>query len=160
MIPLQVKAVVGAVLAMILFSAGYHFGGLASKTALETDHAAQLQAVVDRLDENAREAAADHAKQQRVIDAYDATKDIPDPASIGTAHRVLILAAAGGGCPVPETGAVAGGAPDPARVAIGPSRVEQALDAYIKACGRDVKKLTAGQALASRNGVENHPAGP
>lgn len=145
---IYVKLGAAAVLLAIAAGAGYHFGGLASKTALEAQHAAQLQAVVDRLDENARQAAADQLKQQKVIDAYDATKDIPDPASVGTAHRLLIVAAAGGGCAVPEAGALAGRDPDPARIAIGPSRVEQALDDYIQACGRDTKKLIAAQALA------------
>jgi hypothetical protein len=140
----------GAAVALLTVSAGagYHFGGLASKTALEAQHVAQLQAVVDAMDENARQAAADHATQQRVIDAYDATKNIPDPASIGTAHRVLIVAAAGGGCPVPEAGTLAGRTADAARSAVGPSEVERRLDDYIQACGRDDKKLTAAQALA------------
>lgn len=148
--PYAIYLKIGAAIALIAVAAGagYHFGGLVSKTALEADHVAQLQAVVKAMDENARQAAADHTHLQGVIDRYDATKDIPDPASIGTAHRVLIVAAAGGGCAVPEAGALAGGAPAAARIAVGPSRVEQALDDYIQACGRDAKKLTAAQALA------------
>ena len=129
-------------------AAGYHFGGLASKAALQADHVAQLQAVVNAMDENARQAAAGELKQQRVIDRYDATKDIPDPASVGTARRVLIVAAAGGGCAVPETATLAGRAPDATRSTVGPSEVERRLDEYIQACGRDDKKLTAAQALA------------
>lgn len=136
------------VLLVIAAGAGYHFGGMASTTALEADHAAQLQTVVNQLDENARQAAADHAHMQGVIDRYDATKDIPDPAGVGTARRVLIVAAAGGGCAVPEAAALAGGAPDAARGTVGPSEVERRLDDYIQACGRDDKKLTAAQALA------------
>ena len=145
-----IKLGAAAVLLAIAAGAGYHFGGLASKTALEAQHAAQLQAVVNRLDENARQAAADHASQQKVIDAYDATKDIPDPASVGTAHRVLLLAASAGGCPVPEAGTVAGGAPRPAPIAIGPSEVERRLNDYIQACGGDAKRLIATQGLAPK----------
>lgn len=145
---IYIKIGAAALLLAIAAGAGYHFGGLSSKTALEADHVAQLQAVVNAMDENARAAAADHATQQKVIDRYDATKDIPDPASVGTAHRLLILAAAGGGCAVPETGPLAGRAPDASRSTVGPSEVERRLDDYIQACGRDDKKLTAAQALA------------
>src|SRR5258708_38758805 len=78
----------------------FHLGGLSSKTALEAQHVAQLQAVVATMENNARDAAAAHAKQQRAIDAYDAPNDVPDPASVGSAHRVLLLAASAGSCPV------------------------------------------------------------
>jgi hypothetical protein len=140
----------GAIVAMVaaLFATGYHIGALSSKTALEADHTAQLQAVVNAMDENARQAAADHAHMQGVIDAYDATKDIPDPASVGTAHRVLIVAAAGGGCPVPEAAAVAGRAQASAPIAIGPSEVERALDDYIHACSADAAQMNPMIALA------------
>jgi hypothetical protein len=138
-----------ALLAAVLFGGGFYFGGLRSKTALEADHAAMAKAATDALLTQAAQAAADHDKQQKVIDTYDATKDIPDPASVGTAHRVLLIAAADS-CPVPEAGAVASGAPAAARVAIGPSEVERRLDDYVQACGRDVKKLIAAQALATK----------
>jgi hypothetical protein len=144
----DLEMIIAAGLLILVGGVSFHVGGLAPRAALEAQHAAQLQAVVDRLDENARQAAADHLHMQGVIDHYDATKNIPDPASVGTAHRLLIVAAAGGGCAVPEAGTVAGGAPDPARVTLGPSRVEQALDDYIQACGHDAKKLTAAQSLA------------
>lgn len=145
---LYVKLGAAALVLAIAAGAGYHFGGLAAKTALEADHAAQLQAVVNQLDENARQAAADHLHLQGVIDHYDATKDIPDPASVGTAHRVLIVAAAGGGCAVPEAGTVAGGAQAPAAIAIGPSPIERALDDYIKACSADADQMIPMVALA------------
>lgn len=145
-----------AVLLAIAAGAGYYFGGLASKTALAADHAAQLQAVVNRLDDNAREAAADHLHLQGVIDHYDATKDIPDPASVGTAHRLLIVAAAGGGCAVPEARALAGGAPNAATIAIGPSAIERALDDVFQTCGVDSKRLIAAQALAPNATIGTH----
>lgn len=134
----------GAVLlcTVIAFGSGYHFGGMASKTALEADRAAQLQAVVNQLDENARAATADHARLQGVIDTYDAIKDSPDLAyaAAGTAHR-LYIRAAGGGCDVPETPAVASGAQAPAAVTLGPSGVERALGDYIAACSADAAQM-------------------
>jgi hypothetical protein len=146
-----IKIGAAALLLAIAAGAGYHFGGLASKTALEADHAAQLQAVVNRLDENAREATADHAHLQRVIDRYDATKDIPDPASVGTAHRVYLYAASACGGGLPEARALAGGVPGATPVTIGPSEVERRLDDYIRACGEDANLLRTVQALAPLN---------
>jgi hypothetical protein len=143
---LYIKLAAGAGL---LFWA-YHLGGNASRAALEADHAAMATAATKALLAQAAQAAADHASQQRVIDAYDATKDIPDPASVGTAHRVLLLAAGAGDCPVPEAAAVAGGAPRAPAVTIGPSEVERRLDDYIQACGEDTKLLRTVQALAPK----------
>lgn len=145
-----IKVGAAALLLAIAAGGGFYFGGLRSTAALERDHADMAEATTKALLAQAAQAAVDHASQQKVIDAYDATKDIPDPASIGTAHRVLLLAAAGGGCAVPETGTVAGGAAGPAPIAIGPSEVERRLNDYIQACGGDAKRLTAAQALASR----------
>lgn len=149
--PYLTYAKIGAAVALLAIVAGigFHLGGLRATAALEADHAAMAEAATKALLAQAAQAASDHASQQKVIDRYDATKDDPDPASIGTAHRVLIVAAAGG-CPVPEAGALAGRAAEPARVAIGPSEVERRLNDYIQACGRDVKKLTTAQALAPR----------
>jgi hypothetical protein len=148
--------------------AGFHFGGLSAddklnayKTTEEAQHVAQLQAVVSTMENNARDAAADHAKLQKVIDAYDATKDIPDPASIGTAHRVLLLAASAGAasdCPVQQTGPMAGGSASASggagETAKAQSRlvtlVEADLDDYIAACGRDDKRLVLAQGLAPK----------
>lgn len=46
MTPIQYAKLAAAVLVVVLlFGGGYHFGGLASKTALEADHAAQLKAL-------------------------------------------------------------------------------------------------------------------
>jgi hypothetical protein len=144
----------------VLFAAlCFYLGGLAPKAALERDHADMAQAATRALLAQAAQAAADHASQQKVIDDYDANKDIPDPASIGTARRVLLLAAAGAGnCPVPETGAVAGGG---ARPAGGASEAREAqsglvtlleadLDDYIAACDRDDKRLILTQGLAPK----------
>lgn len=157
-----------AALALALAGGGYHFGGLSAddklnayKTAAEAQHVAQLQAVVTTMETNARDAAADHAKLQKVIDAYDATKDVPDPASIGTAHRVLLLAASAAGagdCPVQQTGPVAsggagssGGASETRKAQSGLVQVLEAdLDDYIAACGRDDKRLVLTQGLGPK----------
>jgi hypothetical protein len=138
----------GAIIAMAaaLLATGYHIGSLSSKTALEADHAAQLQAVVNVMDENARQAAADHAHQQGVIDAYHATPI--DPLVAGAAHRVYVYAASASGCGVPQAGAVAGGAQASAPVAFGPSEVERALDDYIQACSADAAQMNPMIALA------------
>lgn len=151
---------------LLLSGGGFYFGGLRSaaslsayKTAVEAQHATQLTAVVKVLEDNARAAAADHAKQQKVIDHYDATKGIPDPASIGTAHRVFLVAAGGpSDCPLPEAGGVAGGGPGPAGGASEAGKaesrlvtiVEADLDEYIAACGNDDKRLVLTQGLAPK----------
>lgn len=168
MTPLQYAKLGGILFACLLLSgSGFYFGGLRSaanlsayKTAVETQHATQLQAVVKVLEDNAKAAAADHAQQQKVIDHYDAIKDLPDPASIGTAHRVLLLAAGAGAsdCPVQEGGGVASGG---ARPAGGTSETRKAqsglvqvleadLDDYIAACGRDDNRLVLAQGLAPK----------
>ena len=138
----------GAIVAMVaaLFAAGYHIGGLSSKTALEAQHTAQLQAVVNAMDENARQAAADHAHQQGVIDAYHATPI--DPLVAGAAHRVYVYAASACGGSVPQAASVAGGAQASAPIALGPSEVERALDDYIHACSADAAQMTPMIALA------------
>lgn len=138
----------------------FHQGGLGPTAALERDHADMAEATTKALLAQAAQAAADHASQQRVIDAYDATKDIPDPASIGTAHRVLLLAGAacGDSDPVPETGPVAsGGAHSSGGAGETPkaqSRLVQVLEAdlddYIGACGRDDDRLVLTQGLAPK----------
>lgn len=131
---------------VIAAGAGYHFGGLSSKTALEADHVAQLEAVVKAMDENARQAAADHAHMQGVIDGY--AKTPIDPIVPGAAHRVYVFAASACGGGVPEAGSVAGGVQAPAAVAIGPSPVERALDDYIRACSADAAQMNAMIQLA------------
>lgn len=157
-----------ALLLALAFGAGFHFGSLSAddklnayRTAVEAQHAAQLQAVVDTMTAHDNQAAAQHAADQRVIDRYDATQGIPDPASVGTAHRVLLLAASfdgTGDCPVQQTGPLAGGS---APSAGGTRETRQAqpgliqvleadLDDYIAACGRDDKRLILTQGLAPK----------
>lgn len=135
MIPLQIKAIAGAVLAVILFGAGW----TVCKWRYEALQAAQLKAVADAYQSQVLAREASEKKLQEVTDRYDAIKDIPDPATVGVAHRLLIAAA--GGCTVPEARTVAGGAQAPAAQSLGPSRVERSLGAYIKACSADAAQM-------------------
>lgn len=157
-----------AALAALLLWTGWHFGGLSKddelnkyKTVQEAQYAASLKTVADTLNKQIQDGVTARAAQQKVIDAYDTTKNVRDPASVGTAHRVLHLAASSsgaGGCPVPETGAVAsggahpsGGAGEAAKAQSGlVSLVEADLDDYIAACGRDDKRLLLTQGLAPK----------
>jgi hypothetical protein len=157
-----------AALTLALVAGGYHFGGLSAddklnayKTAVEAQHAAQIQAVVDAMTKHDKQAAAQHAADQKAIDRYDANKDVPDPASIGTAHRVLLIAASSpdtGDCPVQQAGTVAGRSADTSGGAGEAEKaksrlvslVEADLDDYIAACGRDDKRLVLTQGLAPK----------
>jgi hypothetical protein len=132
-----IKLGAAALLLALAAGAGYHFGGLASKTALEAQHAAQLQAAVTALDTQASQRVAAEAKLAKVQNDYDTIKDIPDPVSVGLAHRLLIAAPSACSGPMPGATAVAGGAPAAAAVAVGPSAVERRLNDYIEACGAD-----------------------
>lgn len=140
---IYVKLGAAAVLLAIVAGAGYHFGGMASRIAAGAQHAAQLQAVVKAMDDNARQAAADHLHMQGVIDRYDAIKDSPDLAFVaaGTAHRLYIRAASACGGGVPEATSVASGTQTPTAQPLGPSRVESALGDYIRACSADAAQM-------------------
>jgi len=125
--------------AALLLAAAFYLGGLASKSRYEALRAAQLSAVAAAYQNQVLAREASEAKLQRVQNAYDAIKDLPDPATVGTAHRVLIAAA--GGCDVPETRAMAGGAQTPAAQPVGPSGIERALGDYIAACSADAAQM-------------------
>jgi hypothetical protein len=145
-------------LAAALIAGGFHFGGLgpkadlaAYKTAVERQHAAQLAAVAKAYEDQVLAAQADHAAQQKVIDAYDAAKDAPDPVTTGLAHRVYIAAAAASGAECGQlpparavasrtqaSGAIPGGNPS----IIG--RIQDVLDA----CTADADQLNAMVKLA------------
>jgi hypothetical protein len=114
----KIYAELAAVLAIlgVFFGAGYHFGGLSAKTALEAQHAAQLAAVVkayqdkdaaearDRINDNLAELQ--HAKELADIDA---AKPRTDPVVV---YRIAATVCRG---PVPSNIAGAGSiASDPA----------------------------------------------
>jgi hypothetical protein len=148
----MIYAKIGAAVALLLgaFWAGWTVNGDRAAAAANALHAAQLQAAVTALDTQASQRVAAEAKLAKVQGDYDAIKDIPDPVSVGLAHRLLVATPSACSGPMPSAPAVAGGAADASRVAIGPSVVEQRLNDYIQACGRDAKKLVAAQALAPK----------
>jgi hypothetical protein len=147
-----------AALLAIAAGAGYHFGGLSAddklnayKTEVEAQHAVQLSAVATAYQDQVLAREASEAKLQKVQNAYDTLKDLPDVASVGTAHRLLLVAASTdrtGGCDVPAAGAVAGGAQASAAVALGHSSVESALGDVLAACAADASQMNAMVQLA------------
>lgn len=148
-----------AALCLVLAAAtGFHFGGLSAddklntyRTEVEVAHATQLSAVATAYQDQVLAREASEAKLQRVENAYDELKGAPDPATVGVAHRLLIVAASTdrtGGCGLPAAGAVASGAQTPAALPIGPSGVERSLGDYIAACAADAAQLNAMIQLA------------
>jgi hypothetical protein len=142
----------GGILAMLaaLFGTGYHFGGMASKTALEAQHAAQLQAAVTALDNQASQRVAAEAKLAKVQNDYDAIKDLPDPVSVGLAQRVLYAACPAGGGDVPKAGAVASGALAAAPEPGSDPGLGGRLQAVLDACTADAKQMSAMIELAPK----------
>jgi len=133
-------------LAAVLFSAGFYFGGLKSKTAYEALQAAQASSAAQALLKEQAATAAQTAKLQQVENAYDALRDVPDPIAVNVSR--LLVAKVADSCPVPGAAAVADGAPRAASVAVGPSSIADRLDDYIAACTDDARRLAAVQALA------------
>lgn len=145
-----VWAKVGGILAAVaaVFFVGFHFGGMASKTALEGFLATQAQNTAKAVLAERASTAAQLATQNAVIKRYENAP--PDPVVTTAAHRVFIYATGAASCPVSGAAPGAGGASAAAAVAIGPSAVEQALGAYIAACAGDANRLAALQALAPK----------
>jgi hypothetical protein len=143
-----VWAKIGGILAAValLFGAGFYFGGLRSKTALEGFQAAQAQNVATAVLAERNSTAAELARMNAIVKGYQDAP--PDPIVATAAQRVFVYARGAANCSVPGPAPMAGGAPPAAPVASGPDRVEQALGAYIGACASDAKRLAAVQALA------------
>lgn len=101
-----------ALLLAIAAGAGYHFGGLASKTALEADHAAMAKVATDALLAQRSQAAAQAITDNTAEAAHDKTIESLPARVIRTP---VFLRAPGDVCPdvVPATQAQTGGA-DPA----------------------------------------------
>lgn len=149
-----------AVLAAFLVWTGYHFGGLSAddklanyKTAVEAQHAAQLQAVANVMTQHDQQAAAQHAADQKVIDAYDEQKNLA-PVTAGIVQRMRIIEAAAcsaGDRVVPAGGVLASGTQDTsAKPASDPvtQRLSQLTQAAFDACAADAKQLNAVVKLA------------
>lgn len=139
---------VGGILAAVIavFFAGYHFGGMASKTALEGFQAAQAENTATAVLAERASTTAQLAHMNAIVKGYQDAP--PDPIVATAAHRVFVYATGAAGCAVPRAAPLAGGAPAAAAVALGPSRVEQALGTYIAACAGDASRLAAVQALS------------
>jgi hypothetical protein len=144
-------------LAAFLVWVGFHFGGLSAddklanyKTAVEAQHAAQLQAVVATMTEHDTQAAAQHAKDQGVIDAYDAQKDLA-PVTAGIVQRMRLVEAAScsaGGGVVPGAAALAGGTDAAGGVSGSHAESDRLLQAALDAAARDADRLNAVIKLA------------
>jgi hypothetical protein len=139
---LYIKIAAGVALLLLAF----HLGSLGPKAALDRDHAAMAEATTQALLAQRKQADADHSRLQGVIDAYDAQKDLPNLVDTGLAHRVYIAAA--GGCPVPETRTVAGGAQAPTPIPRGDPGVVGRLQDVIDACRADSAQMSAMIQLA------------
>jgi hypothetical protein len=127
---------------VIIFGAGW----TTCKWRYEALQTAQLQAVAVAYQNQVLAREASEAKLQKVQDAYDAIKDIPNPLDTGLAHRVYIAAA--GGCPVPATASVAGGAQTSTPIPGGDPSIVGRLQNLIDACRDDAEQMSAMIQLA------------
>jgi uncharacterized protein (DUF58 family) len=141
-----------AALALALLAGGYHFGGLSAdaelanyKTAVEAQHAAQLQTVASVMTQHDQQATLERAAQQKVIDAYDEQKNLA-PITTGIVERVRLIEAAScsaGSRVVPSPGPVARGADAGSGVPRGDSEGDRLLQAALDAAARDSARLAA-----------------
>jgi hypothetical protein len=119
----------------------YHAGGNGPRAALEADHAAMAETATAALLAQRAASDAQIAKLSKVVSDYENAP--PDPLAPVVAHRVLVYAASACRDPVPAADPVAGGTQTPAPVAVGPSRVEQALGELLTACAADAAQMRA-----------------
>lgn len=135
---------VGAAAALVfLFGLGYHFGGMASKTAEEAARAAQLSAVATAYQNQVLAAQASETQLQKVENAYDALKDTPDPVTTGLATRVLYRACPADRGDVPQAKPVAAGASALGAQPGGDPSLAGRLQAVLDACTADARQLDA-----------------
>jgi hypothetical protein len=151
---------VGGVAALIIaiFLAGYHWGALGPRAALEAykakaaaDSAAQMAKVVAAMHAQASAAATELARRQGVIDEYDKERASLPP-TVGMGDRVLKYAAlTGARCPtVPKTAADPIGTTDAAASAASLARFNQLFDALGRAVESDAARCRALIALESK----------
>lgn len=158
MTPLQYAKLGGVLFACLLLSGGgYHLGGLAAeaklsayKTAVEAQHATQLQAVVNAMTQHDNQAAARHAADRKVIDAYDLQKDLP-LATAGIVERMRLIEAAApcaSGPQLPAAGSVAGRAQAAGGIPRCDPEGDRLLQLALDAADRDAARLNAAVKLA------------
>lgn len=142
--------------------AGFHFGGLSAaedlavyKTAVEAQRAAQLKTVVDTLEDQIKQAAAQHAADQRIVDAYDAIKDLPPPHA-GLVERMQLVEAASCAAvsgEVPGTGDAAGGTHAASGVSRGDPEARRLLQGTFNAGDADAIRWQALIAALKSRGL-------
>lgn len=142
-------AKLGGALALIvgLFMAGYHFGGLSSKAAIEGFQASQAENTAKAVLAERVSAATELARVNTIIKGY---QDAPiNPATVSLGSRVLQYARVAD-CPlsVPSANTASPGSASPQPR--GDGRVEQAVTAVFEACAQDAAELTALQAVWPR----------
>jgi hypothetical protein len=142
---LYIKLGAAVLLIAGIFGAGFHVGGMASRTALEADHAAMAQAATTALLAQRKQAEAESTRINKAVSDYENTPiDFISP----TVARRVFLYAHRADCPVPSTPSVAGRTQAAAPVTLGPSDIERALGAYIAACSADSSQMKAMLELA------------
>lgn len=136
---------IGAVLALLgaVAAGGYHFGGMASKTALEGFQAEQSANTAKAVLAERAAGAAELARVNAILKGYqDASID---PIALSVGSRVLEYARVAD-CPVPGAGGHPSGTPSASPVTSSASEVGQALTDLAVACSQDAAELTALQA--------------
>lgn len=136
----------------LLLAIGWHFGGLSSakdlaayRTAVEAQHAVQLQAVVDTMTQHDKQAAAQHAADQKVIDAYDLQSKLP-PITAGFVQRMRLIEAAAcsaGDRVLPSPGSLAGGADAAGGIPGGDAEGDRLLQVALDKAAGDSLRLNA-----------------
>lgn len=127
----------------VVSGASFHFGGMASKTALEGFKAEQSANTAKAVLAERASAAAELSRVNAILKGY---QDAPiDPIALSVGSRVLEYARIAD-CPVPAARSDSGGVASTGKVPIGPSEVGQALTDLAVACSQDAAELTALQA--------------
>lgn len=127
----------------VVSAASFHFGGMASKTALEGFQAEQSANTAKAVLAERAAGAAELARVNAILKGY---QDAPiDPIVLSTGNRVLEYARVAD-CPMPSASGNPGGTASAGKVPIGPSQVGQALTDLAVACSQDAAELTALQA--------------
>lgn len=147
---IYLKVGAAALLLILVGGTGYRLGGSSARADAARDRAVQLQAVASAYQNQTIALEAAQAKLKTVQDAYDAIKDLPDPATVGAARRVLLVAARAGGCDLPTAASPTPGIAPPTALPGSAQRLERALDDYVQACSADARQLNALIQLVSQ----------
>jgi hypothetical protein len=147
--PYLVYIKVGAVVTLlaVVAGAGYHFGGMASKTKLEGFQQAQSANTAKAVLAERASAAVELARVNAILKEY---QDAPiDPATVSLGSRVLEYARVAE-CPVSSASPHPAGIVSTAAQSSGLGPIEQATQAVFDACAADAKELAALQSVWPR----------